>query len=74
MEDHSVGDVIRMNHDKLSALQTNLRNALGAVLVELAANTKVNDRCFCNNGKKFKKCCARLIDLRPDAGTARSHR
>jgi hypothetical protein len=73
LEEHSVGDEIRINRAQLSTLVTNLRNAQGAMLVEIAANTKVNDRCFCNSGK-FKKCCAPLIDLRSDAGAARVHR
>ena len=63
MEAHSVGDEIRISRERLTALWKTARNAQGAVLVDLASNTKVNDRCFCNSGKKYKKCCAPLIDL-----------
>lgn len=73
MEDHSVGDEIRINRNQLAVLVNNLRSAQGAVLVDLATNTKVNDTCFCNSGKKYKKCCAPPIDL-GDAATSRLHR
>lgn len=63
MEDNSVGNEIRMSRDLLKRLWENARMAQAQVLVDLAASTKVNDPCFCSSGKKFKKCCARLIDL-----------
>lgn len=63
LEDHSVGNTIRMNRNRLVALWENARNAQAQVLVDLATNTKVNDRCICTSGKKFKKCCAPMIDL-----------
>jgi hypothetical protein len=63
MEAHSVGAEIRINRDRLKALWNAARNAQAAVLIDLASNTKVNDPCFCNSGKKYKKCCAPLIDL-----------
>lgn len=63
MEDHSVGNEIRMNRDLLKRLSHSARMAQANVLVDLAANTKVNAPCFLGSGKKFKTCCARLIDL-----------
>lgn len=63
MENHSVGNEIRMNRDLLKRLWEDARTAQARVLVDLATNTKVNAPCFCGSGKKFKKCCARLIDL-----------
>lgn len=72
LEEHSIGDEIRIDRAQLASLVGNLRSAQCALLVELAANTKVNDRCFCNSGKKFKKCCSLLIDLRDDPGRRRS--
>ncbi|WFU79396.1 SEC-C metal-binding domain-containing protein [Bradyrhizobium sp. CIAT3101] len=63
MEQCSVGNEIRMNRDLFKRLSNDKLMAGAAVLVDLAANTKVNAPCFCSSGKKFKKCCARLIDL-----------
>jgi len=63
MEDNSVGNEIRINRDLLKRLWENARMEQARVLVDLAASTKVNDPCFCSSGKKFKKCCAPLIDL-----------
>jgi hypothetical protein len=63
IEAHSVGREIRINRDRLAELQFSIKNAMGAVLVELASKTKPNDPCMCTSGKKFKKCCKPLIDL-----------
>ncbi|MGY4403863.1 SEC-C metal-binding domain-containing protein [Bradyrhizobium sp. USDA 3315] len=63
MEEHSVGSEIRMKRTTLTALWESARNAQAQVLIDLASTTKVNSPCFCNSGKKFKKCCAPLIDL-----------
>lgn len=63
LEDHSVNGEIRMNRGHLKAIWEQSRNTQIELLVELALNTKRNDPCFCNSGKKFKKCCALLIDL-----------
>lgn len=45
------------------AVWENARSAQAQVLIDLASTTKVNSPCFCNSGKKFKKCRAGLIDL-----------
>jgi hypothetical protein len=63
MEDNSVGDEVRIDRSLLKSLWEDARMAQAAVLLDLAMSTKVNDPCFCSSGKKFKKCCARLIDL-----------
>lgn len=73
IEENSVGNEIRMSRAQLAYLVGTVRDAQCALLVELAANTKVNERCFCNSGKKFKKCCSPLINLRIDPGAIRSH-
>ncbi|WP_136624055.1 MULTISPECIES: SEC-C metal-binding domain-containing protein [Bradyrhizobium] len=63
LEEHSNGAEIRMKRSTLKALWENARNAQAQVLIDLASSTKVNSPCSCNSGKKFKKCCAHLIDL-----------
>ncbi|WP_430649416.1 SEC-C metal-binding domain-containing protein [Bradyrhizobium uaiense] len=37
--------------------------AFAVILVDLAIRTKANDPCICSSGKRFKTCCAPLIDL-----------
>lgn len=63
MEANSVGNEVRMNRSQMKALWEDTRNAQAQILVDLASSTKVNAPCFCGSGKKFKKCCALLIDL-----------
>lgn len=63
IEEHSIGDEIRINRSQLKALAENARHAQAQVLIDLASNTKVNEPCFCSSSKKFKRCCALLIDL-----------
>ncbi|WP_159008520.1 SEC-C metal-binding domain-containing protein [Bradyrhizobium sp. S69] len=63
LEAHSVGREIRIPKNRLTSLQLDVRNAMGAILVELASKTRPNDRCICASGMKFKKCCGPLIEL-----------
>jgi hypothetical protein len=65
IERHSVGNQFTMDRDHLAALGRDVQQSLGAVFVDLARNTGPNDRCFCESGKKFKKCCSPLIQLHP---------
>ncbi|WP_336810110.1 SEC-C domain-containing protein [Bosea sp. MMO-172] len=65
MEACSVGNQISIDRSRLASLAQDLQNSLGAVFVDLARTTKPNDPCFCTSGRKFKKCCAPLIQLHP---------
>jgi SEC-C motif len=62
-EAHSVGREIRMPRNRLAALQLGVRNAMAAILVELASKIGPNSSCICASGRKFKKCCGPLTDL-----------
>lgn len=63
MEACSVGNQISIDRNRLAHLASDLHQKLGAVFVDLARTTKPT--CFCTSGKKFKKCCAPLIQLHP---------
>lgn len=63
VEDNSIGSQAFFDRAQIVYLESEFRNALASVFVDLATNTKVNDTCFCTSGRKFKKCCATLIDL-----------
>lgn len=63
LEENSVGNEIRINRSLLQGFAERARQAQAQILVDLAQNTKVNDPCFCSSSKKFKKCCAGMIDL-----------
>lgn len=65
IERHSVGNQFTIDRNHLAALGRDVQQSLGAVFVDLARNTGPNDRCFCQSGKKFKKCCSPLIQLHP---------
>jgi hypothetical protein len=63
VEEHSVGNELRIDRNLLKAFSERAWQAQAQILVDLARSTKVNDPCFCNSRRKFKKCCAPLIDL-----------
>lgn len=63
IEEHSIGNQIHYTQKELYPYTSDVMNTWAMVLVDLARKTKVNDRCFCCSGKKFKKCCAPLINL-----------
>ncbi|MCC8951694.1 SEC-C domain-containing protein [Bradyrhizobium sp. Arg62] len=63
LEQHLKGGKLDIDRDLLKALSEKARMALAVVIVDLAINTRGNDACLCSSGKKFKTCCAPLIDL-----------
>ena len=58
----SDGDLIRLDRRVAAGHAAEIEAALGAVYVALARRTGRNERCFCRSGRKFKQCCAPLID------------
>jgi uncharacterized protein YecA (UPF0149 family) len=63
MEAHSEGLVVTMDRGDASILARDCLSAHASIVRDLALSTGRNDPCFCGSGRKFKKCCARLIDV-----------
>ncbi len=64
LESNSEGRLIRLSPAAQSSTHTLWREALSAkaeILAWLAQMTGRNQPCFCQSGRKFKKCCADLV-------------
>jgi uncharacterized protein YchJ len=59
----SYGVLVTMDRQVATALYQDTRRAHAQILIDLARATGCNEPCFCQSGRKFKKCCAPLIDL-----------
>jgi len=60
-ERNSVGNVISFEPLEMQAFQHKLMNTMLTVIVDLAAETKPRERCFCTSGKEYRKCCSKFI-------------
>lgn len=60
-ERNSVGGVISFHPLEMQAFQHKLINTMMNVIVDLAAETRPRERCFCTSGKEYRKCCSKFI-------------
>lgn len=63
IETSSVGLVANMDAATFERLSDDKNRRHAEILVDLARTTGRNDLCFCQSGRKFKKCCSPLINL-----------
>jgi SEC-C motif len=63
MYSESGGPVLHLDPSRLQHFHEKVRNTQAGVFVWLAENTGRNDPCFCGSGRKFKKCCAKFIQV-----------
>jgi hypothetical protein len=64
MDSNSNGRLVIFDEREFRPLIERVERRKAEILVTLAERTRVSDPCFCGSGRRYRKCCGPMIDLR----------